>query len=73
MRGLSQSNPQMRVGGSARRDTLGGRNGLTTQLSNVSEVTGQREYISLSTTQRYTEVADEQLLRVHATAHPRAR
>jgi len=48
---LAQSNPQMRVGGSARRDTLGGRTGLTTQLSNVSEVTGQREYIALSTTQ----------------------
>ena len=51
VRSLAQSNPQMRVGGSARRDTLGGRTGLTTQLSNVSEVTGQREYVALSTTQ----------------------
>ena len=48
---LAQSNPQMRVGGNARRDTLGGRAGLTSQLSNVSEVTGEREYVTISTAQ----------------------
>ena len=48
---LAQSNPEMRVGRNSSRDNLGGRTGLTTQLSNVSEVTGQREYIALSTTQ----------------------
>jgi hypothetical protein len=48
---LAQSNPDIRVGRNAARDNLGGRTGLTTQLSNVSEVTGQREYIALSTTQ----------------------
>ena len=47
---LAQSNPDLRVGGNARRESLGGRAGLTTQLSNVSDVTGQREYIALSTT-----------------------
>jgi len=48
---LTQSNPELRVGRNATRDNLGGRTALTTQFSNVSEVTGQREYIALSTTQ----------------------
>ena len=48
---LAQSNPQMRVGRNAQRDTLGGRAGLTTQLTNVSEVTGEREYVTISTAQ----------------------
>jgi beta-barrel assembly-enhancing protease len=48
---LAQSNPEIRIGGNARRENVGGRTGLTTQLSNVSEVTGQREYIALTTTQ----------------------
>ncbi len=48
---LSRSNPELRAAGNARRDNLGGRAGLTTQLSNTSEVTGQREYIALSTAQ----------------------
>ena len=48
---LAQSNPQMRVGSNAQRDTLGGRAGLTTQLNNVSEVTGEREYVTISTAQ----------------------
>ena len=46
MQSLAQSNPQLRIGANARRDTLGGRAGLTTQLSNVSEVTGEREYVA---------------------------
>ena len=48
---FSQSNPDLRATGNARRETIGGRQGLTTPLSNVSEVTGEREYITLSTTQ----------------------
>ena len=30
---------------------MGGRQGITTPLSNISDVTGEREYVSLSTTQ----------------------
>jgi len=33
-----------------RRTDVGGRRGLVTQLSNVSEVTGQQEYVALTTT-----------------------
>jgi hypothetical protein len=48
---FAQSNPNLRQQTSLRRESLGGRNGYTTILSNVSEVTGQRERIALSTTQ----------------------
>jgi len=48
---FAQSNPNLRQQTSLQRDNLGGRNGYTTILSNVSEVTGQRERIALSTTQ----------------------
>jgi hypothetical protein len=48
---LAQSNPDIRIGRNAARDNVGGRTALTTQLSNVSEVTGQREYIAISTTE----------------------
>jgi Zn-dependent protease with chaperone function len=48
---FAQSNPNLRQQTSLARDNLGGRNGYTTILSNVSEVTGQRERIALSTTQ----------------------
>jgi hypothetical protein len=51
LRGFARSNPELRVAGNARDDNIGGRRGLTSPLSNVSEVTGQREYISLSTAQ----------------------
>jgi hypothetical protein len=51
LRNLSQSNPQMQQSGRSNRDNVAGRNGLTVQLANVSEVTGQPEYISLSTTE----------------------
>jgi hypothetical protein len=33
---FSQSNPELRAAGSARRETIGGRQGITTPLSNVS-------------------------------------
>jgi Zn-dependent protease with chaperone function len=48
---FAQSNPNLRQQTSLQRDSLGGRNGYTTILSNVSEVTGQRERIALTTTQ----------------------
>ncbi len=48
--GFSQSNPDLRRQSNFQRDNVGGRNGLTTLLSNQSEVTGQQERIALSTT-----------------------
>jgi peptidase M48-like protein len=50
LQNLSRSNPDLRAAGDSRRETIGGRQGLTTPLSNVSQVTGEREYITLSTT-----------------------
>jgi beta-barrel assembly-enhancing protease len=49
--GFAQSNPQLKQQSGLQRDNVGGRNGLTTVLTNTSEVTGQRERIALSTTQ----------------------
>jgi hypothetical protein len=46
---FAQSNPQLRRQGGYTRTTVGGRQGLTTTLSNVSDATGQSEAISLST------------------------
>jgi beta-barrel assembly-enhancing protease len=51
LQSLSQSNPQLRQRANARRDNVGGRNGMTVVLGNVSEVTGDSEIIQLSTTQ----------------------
>ena len=51
LQNFARGNPELRSAGSARRDSLGGRRGVTMPLSNVSEVTGQREYVTLSTTQ----------------------
>ena len=51
LQSFARSNPELKSAGNARRDTMGGRQGITAPLSNVSEVTGQQEYISLSTTQ----------------------
>ena len=48
---LTRANPNLRAAGKSRRETIGGRQGLTTPLSNVSPVTGEREYVVLSTTQ----------------------
>jgi len=48
---FAQSNPELRTAGNARKESIGGRQGITTPLSNVSEVTGEREYITLSTAQ----------------------
>jgi hypothetical protein len=51
LQNLSRSNPELRSAGNSRRETIAGRKGLTTPLSNVSQVTGEREYVTLSTTQ----------------------
>jgi hypothetical protein len=48
---FAQSNPQLRQQGRYSRATVGGRQGLTTTLSNVSEVTGATETVNLTTTQ----------------------
>ena len=48
---LSQGNPNLRRSSGYDRGRLGGRSGLRTVLSNVSEVTGQRESIEIYTTQ----------------------
>jgi hypothetical protein len=64
LRSFAQSNPRLQQSGRARTDNVGGRNGLTVQLANVSEVTGQPELISLST----TELRDGSLLYVIGVA-----
>ncbi|HEY5618127.1 MAG TPA: M48 family metallopeptidase [Vicinamibacterales bacterium] len=51
LQNFARSNPQLQRAGNARRVNIGGRQGLATPLANVSEVTGQREYINLSTAQ----------------------
>jgi hypothetical protein len=48
---FAKSNSQLRTSGGYTRDRISGRNALRTTLSNVSEVTGQRESVSLTTTQ----------------------
>jgi Zn-dependent protease with chaperone function len=50
LQGFARNNPNLRSRGS-RRETLGGRSGLTTMLSNRSDVTGQPELVTVSTTQ----------------------
>ncbi len=51
IQGLAQSNPQLQQSGSFSNVTIGGRNGLATVLTNVSDATGQPERIALYTTQ----------------------
>jgi len=49
LRNFARSNPDLRRQSGYARTSIGGREGLTTTLSNVSEVTGQSEAINLST------------------------
>jgi Zn-dependent protease with chaperone function len=49
LQGLARSNPNLRQQGNYRRDSLGGRSALSATLSNVSDVTGQPEYITITT------------------------
>jgi hypothetical protein len=51
IRGFAQSNPQLRRQGGYSRTNVGGRQGLTTTLSNVSDATGETETVNLSTVQ----------------------
>jgi len=50
LQNFARSNPNLRSRGS-RRDSLGGRSGLTTVLANTSDVSGRPELVSVSTTQ----------------------
>ncbi len=47
---FAQSNPELRLQGNYNRVDVNGRPGLVAQLSNRSEVTGQQEFIQLTTT-----------------------
>jgi hypothetical protein len=51
LQSFARNNPDLRLQGGYQRDSLGGRAGITAQLSNTSDVTGQPEYIALTTTQ----------------------
>ena len=51
IQGFARSNPSLRQQEGFKRDTLGGRTGLTTVLSNVSDATGEAEAVTVSTTQ----------------------
>ena len=51
LRNFAQGNPDLQQSGRARNESVAGRSGITVDLANVSEVTGQPEYISLSTTE----------------------
>ena len=50
LQSFARGNPALRQTGNARRDSIGGRNGLTIPLTNVSQITGQQEAVYLSTT-----------------------
>src|SRR5688572_14482188 len=50
LQNFARSNPKLRSRG-ARRESIGGRSGLTTTLSNTSDVTGRPELVTVSTTQ----------------------
>jgi hypothetical protein len=51
LQSFARTNPELRRQGGYSRANIGGRQGLTTNLSNVSEVTGERETVNLSTVQ----------------------
>jgi peptidase M48-like protein len=51
LQGFAQSNPNLKRQGGYSRTTIGGRQGLTTTLSNVSDVTGDTEAVNVSTVQ----------------------
>ena len=48
---FTQGNGNMRLSSGYQRTTLGGRSGLTAQLTNINEATGQSETVTLVTTQ----------------------
>jgi hypothetical protein len=51
IQGFARSNPSLRQQEGFTRDTLGGRAGLTSVFSNVSDATGEAEAVTISTTQ----------------------
>jgi hypothetical protein len=51
LQAFARSNPDLRRERGYSRANIGGRQGLVTTLTNTSEVTGERETISLATTQ----------------------
>ena len=80
VQGFAQSNPQLRRQGGYSRTTIGGRQGLTTTLSNVSEVSGESEAVNVSTVQLrdgsvlfLIGVAPEQQARTYLTTFSRIR
>lgn len=50
LQSFAQTNPQLRRAGGYNRVNVDGRNGLTTTLRNVSEVTGTSEVVNVTTT-----------------------
>jgi Zn-dependent protease with chaperone function len=51
LQGFAQNNPNLRRQAGYSRTSIGGRQGITTTLSNVSDVTGEREAVNVSTVQ----------------------
>jgi hypothetical protein len=51
LQGFAKSNPNLRRAGAAQRERIGGRDGLTSALTNVSDASGQNENVTLSTVQ----------------------
>jgi hypothetical protein len=51
LQSFARANPQLRRQGGSSRTTIGGRQGLTTTLSNVSDVSGETEAVNVSTVQ----------------------
>ncbi len=51
LQSFARTNPELRRQGGYSRTSIGGRQGLTTTLGNVSEVTGDPETVNLSTVQ----------------------
>jgi len=51
LQSFARNNPELRRQGGYSRANVGGREGLTTTLTNVSEATGDREAINVSTVQ----------------------
>jgi hypothetical protein len=48
---FTQGNGNMRQSGSTQRSNIGGRGGYSVQMTNINEATGQRENVTLITTQ----------------------
>ena len=51
IQGFARSNPKLQRREAYRRESVGGRTGLTTVLSNVSDITGEAELVSIATVQ----------------------